>query len=170
MSYLLDRRNVLVTEFHELCDCPAPKAPVVLTSEQIRHRLRMLLEEVFELLAASFATANQLEAAKRAVFDAINFRLITFKPEKFFDALEDIDYIVEGTRVEAGIKGMSLFTEVHRANMTKAVPCAVCSGTGRQADMQTLGTQARRVDSAGYRWRIACPGLSRTLNLGLPNA
>lgn len=122
----IDLRNEQVRDFHEVCDCPAPSRPVAFTTEQLRHRLRMLAEEFFEALAASFATTNQLEAAKAVVYDAIDYRLIAFKAVPFFDALADIDYVVEGTRVEAGVKGRPLFTEVHCANMRKAHTCTDC--------------------------------------------
>jgi predicted HAD superfamily Cof-like phosphohydrolase len=38
---------------------------------------------------------------------------------KIADDLGDIDYVVEGTRLEFGIDGASVAAEIHRANMSK---------------------------------------------------
>lgn len=41
---------------------------------------------------------------------------------EFADALADLDYVIEGTRLEFGINGAPIAAEVHRSNLSKLGP------------------------------------------------
>ena len=51
---------------------------------------------------------------------AIHNAEIKVRLPEFIDATHDLDYVVEGTRLECGVDGAPIAAEVHRANMAKA--------------------------------------------------
>lgn len=118
-----------VREFHELCGDVDPDVPTMPAEKIVRLRLRLVLEEAFELFAASVAkgvggetssdqdTVESLWAETRAAIDAL-----TIFPDlvEIADALADIDYVVAGTRLAYGIQRKAVADEVHRSNMAKA--------------------------------------------------
>ena len=64
--------------------------------------------------------ALELGLAKRLIVRLIGECHVNVKMADLADGLADIDYVVEGTRLEFGIDGDAIAEEVHRANMAKA--------------------------------------------------
>lgn len=114
-----------VIEFHRAMDQPVLNAPRVPSDERVRFRLRFVAEEFFELLDACLKDDGgvwkpTLELIKSDLEDVIDHAHIGVDLPAVADALADIDYVVEGTRLEFGIDGGPVAAEVHRANMQKA--------------------------------------------------
>ncbi len=111
--------NKQVREFHDAMDLPTNDSPVMINDDRIKLRLRLITEEYFETLSA--ATGCEFLPEKEDVL----FKIDQSKPhtifdvEEFVDGMADLDYVVEGTRVEMGIDGGPIAEEVHAANMRK---------------------------------------------------
>lgn len=117
-----------VAEFHKAFGVPDATTPAVPSDERVRLRLRLVAEEFFELLAASSAlTRYDLESIEEGVREFIDDTGTVVDLPAFADALADLDYVIEGTRLEFGIDGAPIAAEVHRANMAKL-------GGGARAD------------------------------------
>jgi predicted HAD superfamily Cof-like phosphohydrolase/predicted RNase H-like HicB family nuclease len=108
-----------VSEFHKVFGIPTLETPTVPSAERVKLRLRLILEEAFELLEASYPDSFMVGVFKAGVMDLIGDRNPSVNLPEFVDALADIDYVVEGTRLEFGVDGGPIAAEVHRANMTK---------------------------------------------------
>lgn len=112
-----------VSAFHRVFNQPILEEPTVPPNDRVRHRLRLIAEEFFELLDACTSGWS----AEPWMRDDIEARVdkylwtTTIKVDivEVVDALADLDYVVEGTRLEFGIRGMPVALEVHRSNMTK---------------------------------------------------
>lgn len=113
-----------VEEFHRVAGTAAPTVPSVPDRERVMMRLCIMAEEFLE-----FCTACDPEAADK--YDEILDNLIArFKAATFdkvdivevADALGDLDYVVEGSRLEYGIDGAPIAAEIHRSNMAKVDP------------------------------------------------
>lgn len=132
----------MVRKFHEAGGIPIQHRPRVPDKERVRLRLRLIAEEFFELLAACEIwptyivndevpghEVNIAEFVKQCIDSDFASSDVVDLP-KFADALADMDYINEGTRLEFGIWGESVLEEVHRANMAKFKTCGACEGRG----------------------------------------
>jgi len=87
----------MVEEFHKKFNVYQEPNPDLPTNHSVLGRLRLLLEEAFEL-------------AKGFHDDDL---------EQVADALGDLAYIVYGTAAVCGIDLLPIIAEVHRSNMTK---------------------------------------------------
>jgi predicted HAD superfamily Cof-like phosphohydrolase len=124
-----------VLEFHRVFGHPTADSPTIPPDERVRFRAAFIVEECLEFLEATLDTKDP-----RFKIFMIEIRnrfsgLIRNAPIKVdlplaVDALADIDYVVEGTRLEFGVNGEPIADEVHRANMTKALVCTTCDGRG----------------------------------------
>ena len=125
-----------VIEFHQTFDIPILPGPGVPGEERVRLRARLVVEECLEMIEAMFAVGKlDAHGAEMSVMKRICSRIITDAPirvnlPELADAFADIDYIVEGSRLEFGIEGGAVADEVHRSNMAKAPVCAACDGNG----------------------------------------
>ena len=112
-----------VLEFHRtfMPEQTAAGGPQVPDERTVRLRLRLVFEEAFELLAAcaSRPNAEHVEALQRNVMGEIGTIPLDVNLVGVADALADIDYVVEGTRLAFGIDGRPIAAEVHRSNMSK---------------------------------------------------
>jgi predicted HAD superfamily Cof-like phosphohydrolase len=112
-----------VLEFHRVVGQPIGEKPAVPSDERVRLRLSLVAEEFFELLTAT-GLGSKWDAvldAQDSIKDAIKeFPIIKVDMPGFIDALADLDYVIEGARIEFGVDGGPIAAEVHRANMTKA--------------------------------------------------
>jgi predicted HAD superfamily Cof-like phosphohydrolase len=115
-------RKQMVREFFVIAGQPLPERPCVPSDDTVRFRLRLVAEEFFELLKASFGPDDQanLVSRERDVLYAIEIATITIDFPEFIDATIDLDYVVEGVRVSFGVNATPLWTEVHQKNMAKA--------------------------------------------------
>jgi predicted HAD superfamily Cof-like phosphohydrolase len=106
-----------VKEFHQAFGCPNPPHPSEPSPERLKLRLRLILEEVCELVDACGYSAEGNEfRLDVSIRDEPDF---PFDMVKVVDALADIDYVVEGMRLELGVDGEPVAAEVHRSNMAK---------------------------------------------------
>lgn len=113
-----------VHEFHEAMGQPVLHTPQVPSEERVRLRLRLIAEEFFELLAASVVDhkdniADAHDLVLRRISPFYSPSEIKVNLPEFIDALADLDYVIEGTRLEFGVDGWPIAQEVHRANMAK---------------------------------------------------
>lgn len=88
-----------VKEFHKLFKHPVLKQPTIIDQERGAMRIRLLQEELKELIEG-FHNKDIVEVA---------------------DALADLQYVLSGAVLEFGLNDLfdSLFNEVHRSNMSK---------------------------------------------------
>lgn len=96
-----------VTDFHRAFNVPTPAKPSVPDRDRVTLRLRLIAEEFCELLEACDAPQFALQEAKHWIAETIagcgdrkSVDLV-----KAVDALADIDYVVEGSRIEFGVDG-----------------------------------------------------------------
>ncbi len=126
-------RRRRVREFHKRFGAPESATPTVPGDDRVRLRLRLIAEEFFELLEACadadkspeaddgplawcYASINDHARKLRATLDALPMRVDL---PAFADALCDLDYVIEGARLEFGIDGEPIEAAVHAANMAK---------------------------------------------------
>lgn len=111
-----------VAEFHKAFELPTATKPVIPSDDRIRLRLKLIAEEFFELLDATLLNSSKVQLPQRqmeAVMHAIENAPVQVELPEFVDALADLDYVVEGTRLEFGINGAPIADAVHAANMAK---------------------------------------------------
>lgn len=112
-----------VREFHQAFGVPVLTRPQVPSDDRVRLRLRLIAEEFFELLDASTdewdRAREEIDEARHLVMRTIEDAPIAVDLVEFTDALGDLDYVIEGTRLEFGIDGGPIADEIHRANISK---------------------------------------------------
>jgi predicted HAD superfamily Cof-like phosphohydrolase len=109
-----------VVEFHLAMDVPILASPTVPEENRVKLRARLIAEEFFEVLEALYeAHTPDLDEARRAVGRLIENNPTSVEIIDLADGLCDLDYVVEGTRLEFGIDGRGILDEVHAANMRK---------------------------------------------------
>jgi predicted HAD superfamily Cof-like phosphohydrolase len=110
-----------VVAFHKAMDQPILDKPTAPNDARVRLRLKLMWEELIEFTEAVLAPMP--ENVMTEIYDQIGPTFDTAEIEvdlvKAADALADLDYVVEGTRLEFGINGAPIADEVHRANMLK---------------------------------------------------
>lgn len=117
-----------VTAFHKRFGHPVGTVPHVPSDEIMRFRMALIYEEFRELFSAVFERAvldSDLEEAFGTIQDRINSQYpyarapVKVDLPELADALADLDYVIEGTRVTMGIDGGPIADLVHQANMAK---------------------------------------------------
>lgn len=110
-----------VAEFHRAFDVPCPSAPAVPGAERVDLRLRLIAEEFCELLEASGVEPMYVGCLRNDIARCLKFwrEQPAVSIVAVADALADLDYVIEGTRLEFGINGEPIANEVHRSNMAK---------------------------------------------------
>jgi predicted HAD superfamily Cof-like phosphohydrolase len=117
-----------VLEFHKMFSHPTADSPTIPPDDRVRFRAAFIVEEVFEMLEAIFQKPISLNGEIDGPLDyarAIVTQVIRQQPidhvdlPLLVDALADIDYVVEGCRLEFGVNGEPIADEVHRSNLAK---------------------------------------------------
>jgi predicted HAD superfamily Cof-like phosphohydrolase len=119
-----------VAAFHAMIGAPVNHTPAVPPDDRVRLRLRLVVEEVVELIgscmrrtvpgaASPSREAMWLAACAAKLALLIDHARFDVDLPGVADALADIDYVVEGTRLEFGIHGPPIAALVHAANMAK---------------------------------------------------
>jgi predicted HAD superfamily Cof-like phosphohydrolase len=115
-----------VREFHIAMGVPADAPrPTVIPDERVRLRARLIAEEFFETMEAMFDDSVDakrgygLAYAAQIVRAVLDQSTVQIDMPALADGLADLDYVVEGTRLEFGLDGAPIAAEVHRANMAK---------------------------------------------------
>lgn len=128
--------NEQVKEFHEVFGQPIKEKPEVPDEARVRLRASLIAEEFLETLSAMFYLDGETPDTPGNLFKIIGEKLqglierapVDVNIVELADGLADLDYVVEGTRLEFGIDGGPIADEVHRSNMAKAVSCPDCHG------------------------------------------
>ncbi len=128
-----------VIEFHKAF-CPDQRLgegpPSIPSIDTIRLRLKLITEEYFEALSSILPfdlskmpidhfdfqrrVHSKLVLARATIDDAITqYGGNAVDIVELADALADLDYVVEGTRIAFGIDCKPIADEVHRSNMSK---------------------------------------------------
>lgn len=137
----MSRLQQQVIEFHEAMEIPIIDYPQVPAVPRVRLRARLVVEECLELVESLFEDerfAPEMLVARRVLARVINEARVAVNMADAADALADIDYVVEGTRIEFGIHGDPIADEVHRANMAKV------GGPKRESDGKQLKPEGWR--------------------------
>ncbi len=109
-----------VIEFHKAVGQPILETPQIPSAERVRLRARLIAEEFFETLSAMFTRdALRLNTLHENVQELIDTATIRVDLPELADGLADLDYVVEGTRLEFGINGEPIAAEVHASNLFK---------------------------------------------------
>jgi len=139
-----------VTEFHRVFDQPILDTPQIPPEDRIRLRLRLISEEFFELLQATIDTSKvdpeHSASAMRNAMMVINTAPIKVDLVELADALGDLDYVIEGTRLEFGIDGAPIASVIHESNMAKA-PDGVVRKTEAGKVIKPEGWKAPDIES-----------------------
>jgi predicted HAD superfamily Cof-like phosphohydrolase len=118
MRFVTLREQVL--EFHRAMSVPVVFEPKVASNDRVRLRCSLLAEEFFETLGSMLVLESTIDRdARSTVMDACKFAVVEVDMLGLVDGLADLDYVVEGTRLEFGVDGAPIAAEVHRANMAK---------------------------------------------------
>lgn len=114
-----------VIEFHRAFGVPVRTTPNVPDRERVILRLSLLAEEFFEVLDSCAPDGfskmtDKLQEASDAVTDAIDMlHAKDIRLHELAKELADVDYIVEGTRLEFGLNGEPIAAAVHSSNLAK---------------------------------------------------
>lgn len=114
----MDQRAKDVREFHKKYGYPVRTSPCIPTDDEIRFRLKLISEEYVELLGACIP-CDELQALKVRIDDLVANTPVFVDLVELADAMEDLDYVVDGTRAYCGLDGEPIHAEVHRSNMAK---------------------------------------------------
>ena len=139
-----------VLEFHRVFDHPVADSPTIPADERVRFRAAFIVEECLEFLEACFdlkslAVRSFARNGATELMDGVTalnrvrgllHAIIQDTPVHVdlplaVDALADIDYVVEGCRLELGVNGEPIADAVQRSNLAK------CGG-GKNAEGKTI--------------------------------
>lgn len=102
-----------VKAFHKAMDLPVLEHPQEIARERLELRLNLIAEEFLELLeAAGYELDANLSLRQHCWKSPFNMVEVA-------DALGDLDYVIEGMRLELGINGAPIAAEIQRTNMAK---------------------------------------------------
>lgn len=119
----------MVDEFHrEVVNengikAPTPEAPCAIPDDRLLLRMRLISEEVGELLCALTGHHGKTEKAYKMQLKALVDHM--FETRGPFDMVEvadgcvDSHVVISGTALEAGIPEDEVYMEVHKTNMAK---------------------------------------------------
>lgn len=129
-------RRERLREFHRAMGAPIAETPTVPTDDRVRLRCSLVTEEPLEFVEACIAPEDLrshaiLQEIQSYIATLIRFMRIKVDMPAAADALEDSDYVNEGTRAEFGIDGEPIAALVHAANMAKV-------GGPRRADGKAM--------------------------------
>lgn len=114
-------RAYRVRAFHKKFGHANRLEPTTPTDAEVRHRLRLITEEYFELLdACGFEPVlmNDARTHLRSGIDNPEWQPVVDLPA-LEDAMQDLDFVVEGTRATCGIDAEPGAEAVYVANMGK---------------------------------------------------
>jgi predicted HAD superfamily Cof-like phosphohydrolase len=121
-----DWRRAQLVKFHKVMGQPVLSTPAVPAEDRVRLRAALIAEEFLEVMEALFDTTDTKTVAGMSFLEIKNrmpsmFELAPIRVDMpaLADGLADLDYVIEGTRLEFGIDGKPIADEVHRSNMQK---------------------------------------------------
>lgn len=120
-----------VIEFHRRFSQPIAPEPRIIDHKRIRLRARLISEEFLEVMHSMFIGREMFLNVENHLREACDRLPVRVAMPLLADGLADLDYVIEGTRLEFGIDGGPIAEEVHRANMSKV-------GGGQRSDGKIL--------------------------------
>jgi predicted HAD superfamily Cof-like phosphohydrolase len=108
-----------VRAFHEAMGVPVVTTPSVPSDKRVRLRASLVCEEFIETMRSLFDERFLIDEAELCLKKAIATYDVNVDLPELADGLCDLDYVVEGTRLEFGIPGEAVLEEVQRSNATK---------------------------------------------------
>jgi len=120
-----------VAEFHAAMNQVDPTTPTIPSEERVRLRAALIAEEFFETMEAMISN-DDLIKMKAHVLEICKHGFIRVNMPELADGMADLDYVVEGSRIEFGIVGEPIAAEVHRSNMAKFIGEPVWSSNGKR--------------------------------------
>ena len=111
-----------VTMFHRAFGFPVQEQVTEdVDGQEIRLRARLVVEEVFEMLEALGVDPLMLEEMEHTTMALVDETILQpVDMVKLADALADIDFVVEGTRLTFGIPRQPIADAVAATNLEKA--------------------------------------------------
>lgn len=151
---LLDRRS-RVERFFEIACQRVPIRFGDVAEDELRLGLRLVVSECFELIRACVNDPVRIDEAEGFAMKAIGWAPLQLQHVDAVDALEDIDYTVEGMRIRLGLSRAStlaIAAAVHGANMRKKDGPVVDGKKMKPADWVGPEDQIRQ-ELAANGWR-----------------
>lgn len=112
-----------VRAFHEKFGHPVRDRPAAPSDEEMRFRLELVAEEFLELVDAATNGEHPSAVLRETFGKMIRHYLkeaeIRVKLPELLDALGDLDFVVEGTRVVCGVDGAPIAAAIAHANLMK---------------------------------------------------
>ena len=105
-----------VTKFHQAFGYPVRFSPVVPSEEETRFRLGLISEEYLEVLDACGVDVTILKFLIKQVLARTKLKVDLPALAKEYS---DLDFVVEGSRLTAGIPRQAVANEVSRSNLEK---------------------------------------------------
>lgn len=115
----------MAREFHEALDIPQDYHPKLIDMDRLRLRLRLILEEVTELVCAMTGQTELQTEFHQKTMDIWIEQLINegsardIDLVKIADGCVDSHVVISGTAIEYGLPEDEVYEEVHRTNMAK---------------------------------------------------
>lgn len=114
----MSKLQAQVIAFHAAIGQPINERPAIPEKDRIRLRAALVIEEAFEFLEALYGgRLAEFEMAKSLVENVISKRDPRVDLTKAADALGDLDWAVESTRLTFGIDGRPIAEAIFQANM-----------------------------------------------------
>lgn len=113
-----------VSEFHRAFGQSIGDKPKVPDDATVKLRAKLVLEEAFEFLEALAGGPyhDVIADMKGKAMNVVAAMDVDVDLVAAADALADLDYVAEGSRLAFGIDGAPIAAEVHRSNMGKLGP------------------------------------------------
>lgn len=111
-------RQAMVSQFHRMMNIPIAAKPSIPDGDSVRLRIRLITEEFFELLSATFH--GDFKTEQNAVMLMVEAGELRIDFPELVDALGDLDYVIEGARLTFGVDGAGVMAVIQAANMAKA--------------------------------------------------
>lgn len=113
---------------------PVRKNPQTPPEDEVKLRTGLVVEEFFEFLQALYPQLKNVNEGSALYRLREVLRFLRPEPDlvALADAMADLDYVVEGTRLAFGINGAPIAEEVQRTNMAKFGPGSWKREDGKQ--------------------------------------
>lgn len=113
--------NAQVTEFHKAFGQAIGEKPAVPSDDVVRLRAKLVAEEAFEFIR-SLVRSPSVDELLKATQVVISRATVAVDLVEAVDALADLDYVVEGSRLAFGVDGVPVAALVHANNLSKLGP------------------------------------------------
>lgn len=113
----------MVKEFHTALELPVGTTPAPIPDDRLLLRLRLILEEVGELVCAMTGQPKPVRKKVDAEMAMLADELFSTRREtdlvETADGCCDAHVVISGTAIEFGIPEDKVYKEIHKSNMAK---------------------------------------------------